>query len=231
MIIARGSIWYSLFLAFPRSNSSFGENTPRIGFIGKWNYEEHFLSRSIIDRFFIKSRATRAILVVTRHTLHSLTRPRTFHQFAVTAFRNLVERLYSVKKKNLPLPNCGEEQREGSSSSKLKNGLKNSLYNPGKIHLCPPLLADSLNLPASPGSRRNPRTEPSLTEFPGNVENPQHLSFNQRGGFYCVCVQIGLCPSSSHVGLNHRSFLFFDRLKMRKWLNNKTPIMQMKIIF
>lgn len=87
VIIARGPIWYSLpFLAFPRSNSSFGENTPRIGFIGKWNYEEHFLSRSIIDRFSIEKRATRAILVVTRYTLHSLARPCTFHQFANYGF-------------------------------------------------------------------------------------------------------------------------------------------------
>lgn len=77
-----------------------------------------------------------------------------------------------------------------SSSSGLKCGLKNSFYDPEKIHLfvMPPVFRES---PTPRGSRRNScpvlhphRSDP--THFRENVENPRHLSFN-RGRFYCVC--------------------------------------------
>lgn len=52
------------------------------------------MSRLIIDQLPIERRAVRAIRIVTGYTLHSLARPRTFHQFAVTAdFCNLARRL------------------------------------------------------------------------------------------------------------------------------------------
>lgn len=128
--------------------SSFNENIPRIGFIDKWNYEEHFLSRLIIDQLPIEQRAIR---IVTGYTLHSLARPRTFHQFAVTTdFCNLARRLRRCGEKSIVADyGVAEGQEKAQVHRNLRERVKKLFVRSWEN----PSLATDARLPESPGSR------------------------------------------------------------------------------
>lgn len=86
------------------------------------------------------------------YTLHSLTRSRTFHQFAVTTgFCNPARRLWRCGKNSTGY-GADKGQEKAQVHRNLKERVKKSLCDPGKIHLWPPL-ADSPNPQLSPESR------------------------------------------------------------------------------